>query len=187
MRALSRTIFLEPHLRLVCQHTQRAADACKAASLARDSRARPRCQCLSRGARLLSASAQQPDMGPQSLHSALSTYWGFSAFRSCQEDVIRSVLDGHDNLVVMVRLLTGRCRLRRPMRAHPRCTRAGDGCRQVDVLPDTRAGHPAALHCHLAAHLPYAGPGALHACAQPHQQPVQLRSLLRLHPRRCWR
>ncbi|KAK9836017.1 hypothetical protein WJX81_006493 [Elliptochloris bilobata] len=28
-------------------------------------------------------------------------YWGYSAFRSCQQEVIRSVLEGNDNLLVM--------------------------------------------------------------------------------------
>ncbi|KAK9817749.1 hypothetical protein WJX72_001612 [[Myrmecia] bisecta] len=33
--------------------------------------------------------------------AVLQKYWGFSGFRGCQEDVIKSVLRGNDNLVVM--------------------------------------------------------------------------------------
>ena len=144
MRAIARTCRLQPHLRQVCWYTQRAVDACNVASLPRPSRARPRCYCLSRGARLLSAAAQQSDMGSPSLHSALSTYWGFSAFRSCQEDVIRSVLDGHDNLVVMVRLITGRLQLAAPHQSSPalhaaQATGAGKSmCFQIPALVTQR-------------------------------------------------
>ncbi len=49
--------------------------------------------------------AMHAQAAPQSAHAVLSRYWGFSAFRTCQEDVISSVLDGNDNLVVMVRAL----------------------------------------------------------------------------------
>ena len=119
MRAITRSPVYSGHLRRVCQRTQRAAGACNAACLPRASRARVCCHASSRGAGLLSAPAQQPQMGSQSLHSALNTYWGFSAFRSCQEDVIRSVLEGHDNLVVMVRQGQGSGRLRRPLQSSP--------------------------------------------------------------------
>ncbi len=47
--------------------------------------------------------AMHATAAPQSAHAVLSRYWGFSTFRTCQEDVISSVLDGNDNLVVMVR------------------------------------------------------------------------------------
>ncbi len=35
------------------------------------------------------------------LHSILLKYWGFSAFRPLQEDIIRSVLEGHDTLALL--------------------------------------------------------------------------------------
>lgn len=187
MRAITRTSLVGIHLRQVCRHTQRAAGACNAARLPRASGAWSCCQPLSRGARPLSALAQQPNMGSQSLHRALNTYWGFSAFRSCQEDVIRSVLEGQDNLVVMVRCHCRLGGLRRPIRAHMQCVCAGDRRRQVAMLSDTCAGHPAALHSHLAAHLPHAGPGALHTPPPPRPQPVHSCNLLRLQSRRCWR
>ncbi|NEU07929.1 RecQ family ATP-dependent DNA helicase [Flavihumibacter sp. R14] len=35
------------------------------------------------------------------IHQILQTYWGFSSFRSLQEEVIQSVLDGRDTLALM--------------------------------------------------------------------------------------
>lgn len=35
------------------------------------------------------------------IHSILQSNWGYTAFRPMQEDIIRSVLDGHDTLAIM--------------------------------------------------------------------------------------
>lgn len=35
------------------------------------------------------------------VHQILQTYWGFAKFRPLQEDIIQSVLDGHDTLALM--------------------------------------------------------------------------------------
>ncbi len=37
----------------------------------------------------------------QSIHSILRQYWGFDSFRPMQEQIIRSVMDGHDTLALM--------------------------------------------------------------------------------------
>ncbi|MFV0392480.1 MAG: ATP-dependent DNA helicase RecQ [Paludibacteraceae bacterium] len=37
----------------------------------------------------------------QAIHDILKTYWGYSSFRPLQEDIIRSVLAGHDTLGLM--------------------------------------------------------------------------------------
>jgi len=53
------------------------------------------------------AAGVHPSQPPPSLppnptpHAVLAHYWGFSAFRSCQEAVINNVLAGADSLVVM--------------------------------------------------------------------------------------
>ncbi len=38
---------------------------------------------------------------PQSIHSVLRHYWGFDSFRPMQEQIIRSIMDGHDTLALM--------------------------------------------------------------------------------------
>lgn len=37
----------------------------------------------------------------QTIHSVLRKYWGFESFRPMQEQIIRSVMDGHDTLALM--------------------------------------------------------------------------------------
>ena len=37
----------------------------------------------------------------QDIHAILQKYWGYSSFRPLQEEIIRSVLDGHDTLGLM--------------------------------------------------------------------------------------
>ncbi|GAB3202168.1 ATP-dependent DNA helicase RecQ [Pontibacter aydingkolensis] len=37
----------------------------------------------------------------QDIHHILKTYWGYEQFRPLQEDIIRSVLDGHDTLALL--------------------------------------------------------------------------------------
>ena len=37
----------------------------------------------------------------QKLHSVLRKHWGFDSFRPMQEQIIRSVMDGHDTLALM--------------------------------------------------------------------------------------
>ena len=37
----------------------------------------------------------------QTIHSILKQYWGFDAFRPLQEEIINSILDGHDTLALM--------------------------------------------------------------------------------------
>lgn len=41
-------------------------------------------------------------MAASSPLDVLRQYWGYAAFRSCQEQVVEAVLGGADNLVVMV-------------------------------------------------------------------------------------
>ncbi len=40
-------------------------------------------------------------MAPLSIHEILKRHWGYDEFRPLQEDIIRSVLDGHDTLGLM--------------------------------------------------------------------------------------
>ena len=35
------------------------------------------------------------------IHSILSEYWGYDSFRPLQEDIIKSVIEGHDTLGLM--------------------------------------------------------------------------------------
>ena len=37
----------------------------------------------------------------QTIHSVLREHWGFESFRPMQEQIIRSVMDGHDTLALM--------------------------------------------------------------------------------------
>ena len=40
-------------------------------------------------------------MAPRSIHEILKRHWGYDEFRPLQEDIIRSVLNGHDTLGLM--------------------------------------------------------------------------------------
>ena len=46
-------------------------------------------------------SALLSNMGMNNLHQALQKNFGFSEFRSPQEEVIKTILEGRDSLVIM--------------------------------------------------------------------------------------